>query len=162
MHHFVIVCPLEPLTAGQQFPVGQWPLHVTLIPSFRSRSTSFDIGTTIGSMPSPALDVRVGGEEMFGPSGSILVNIVVDDSGALVRLHNRLSTTLKNECGLLPVDPQHFRDGYRAHITATRQARAALGALIHLNQLALVDMEPLGDATDPTVVSTTDFAAIGD
>lgn len=162
MHRFVVVCPIEPLRVGQRFPVERWPLHVTVIPSFRTRSSFLDIETAIGLTPSPALDVRVGGEEMFGASGSILVNLVVDDSGALDQLHNRLLTTLEDQCGLTPDDPPHVRDGYRSHITATRQARAEQGALIHLNQLVLVDMEPLGDAANPTVVSTINFAPIGD
>ena len=162
MHHFVVVCPIDPLTAGQQFPVERWPLHVTVIPSFRTRSNFVDIEKAIGSTPSPALDVRVGGEEMFGPSGSILVNIVVDDSGALAQLHNRLLTTLEDRGGLTPDDPQHFGDGYRPHITATRQTSAEPGAIIHLNQLALVDLEPLGYSANPTVVGTINFAPIGD
>jgi hypothetical protein len=162
MHRFVVVCPIEPLRVGQRLPVERWPLHVTVIPSFRTRSSFLDVKTAIGSFLSSALDVRVGGEEMFGASGSILVNVMVDDSGALDELHNRLLTTLEDQCGLTPDDPLHFRDGYRSHITATRQARAEPGALIHLNQLALVDMEPLGDAANPTVVSTINFAPIGD
>jgi hypothetical protein len=161
MHRFVVVCPIEPLRAGQRFPVERWPLHVTVIPSFRTRSNIVDIETAIRSTPSPALDVRVGREEMFGPSGSILVNIVVDDSGALAQLHNRLLTTLEDRCGLTPDDPQHFRDGYRSHITATRQARTEPEEIIHLNQLVLVDMEPLGDAANPSVVSTINFAPFG-
>jgi hypothetical protein len=162
MHRFVVVCPIEPLRVGQRFPVERWPLHVTVIPSFRTRSTFVGIETAIESTPSPALDVRVGGEEMFGRSGSILVHIVVDDSGALAQLHNRLLTTLEDRCGLTPDDPQHFRDGYRSHITATRHARAEPGAIIHLNQLVVVDMEPLGKAANPSVVSTINFAQIGE
>jgi len=162
MQHFVVVLPIEPLIAGQQFPVERWPLHVTLIPKFRTRSNLFDIEKTIRSTPSPALDVRVGGEEMFGPSGSILVNIVVDDSAALAQFHNRLLTTLQEQCGLTTDDPQYFRDGYRSHITASRDDHAEPGALIHLNQLALVDMEPVGDAGNPMVVSTINLAPIGD
>lgn len=154
MQHFVVILPVEPLVIGQSSPVERWPLHVTLIPNFRTRSNWVDVETAIGSMQSPALGVRVDGEEMFGPSGSISVNIVFDDSGALAQLHNRLLTTLEEQCGLTLEAPQYFRDGYRAHITATSEARAEPGALIQLNQVALVDMQSHGDAGNPTVIST--------
>ncbi|MDH6237109.1 2'-5' RNA ligase family protein [Cryobacterium sp. CG_9.6] len=154
MQHYVVVLPVKPLSVGEGFPVDQWPLHVTLVPNFHTRSTSAEIEKTIEVARPLGLCVRVGAEEMFGGSGSIPANIVLDESGTLTRLHNRLLTTLEERCGLTLDNPQYFRAGYRPHITVTRAEHAEPGALIYLNQLALVDMQPRGTAGNPTVVST--------
>jgi 2'-5' RNA ligase len=159
--HFVVVLPTEPLVVGEGFPAERWPPHVTLIPSFRSQKHVVDIESAIRSAPAPGFNALVGEEEMFGPDSSIVVNIVVDESGALAVLHNRLLTILEEQCGVTLDDPHYSRDGYRPHITATCEAHAEPGALIHLNQVALVDMEPL-DNGDPTVVATTSRTTISD
>jgi hypothetical protein len=141
----VVVLPLQPLTVGDGFTLGAWPLHVTVVPTF---VVAVDLSAVVAAI-SPHLttqtgfQVRVGQDEGFGRSGRIPVS-VVEPSRELCDLHAGLVAVL-SDAGAVFDDPEFIGTGYRAHITKTRLAQAYPGDELFLNQATIVDMEPEGD-----------------
>ena len=145
MPRLVVVLPLEPLAVGAGFPLSQWPLHVTVAPTFVVHQELTDVVEAITAVliDQPVLHARVGHDEGFGPSMTIPV-AVVQPTPELTDLHLRLVGALLG-MGAAFDDPQYIGPGYRAHITATRLAAGEFGQQLNLRQAAIVDMEPQGD-----------------
>lgn len=145
MPRLVVVLPLQPLTVGDGFSLSDWPLHVTVAPTF---VVAVDLAVVVAAItpvlaPQPALRERVGQDEGFGRSGKIEVSVVVP-SRQLADLHTRLLAAL-TDIGAVFDDPEFIGNGYRAHVTKTRAAQASPGDVLTLAQAAIVDMEPEGD-----------------
>jgi len=141
----VVVLPLQPLTVGVGFSLSDWPLHVTVLPTF---VVAVDLGAVVAAIapvlaPQPALRERVGYDEGFGRSGKIPVSVLVP-SRALSDLHARLVAALA-DIGAVFDDPEFIGKGYRAHVTKTRVAESFPGDVLTLSQAAIVDMEPEGN-----------------
>lgn len=145
MSRLVVVLPLQPLTVGDGFSLADWPLHVTVAPTFVVTVALGDVIATVGPLLStaPDLRVRVGHDEGFGRSGRIPVS-VVEPSRELNDLHGRLVAALSGK-GAVFDDPEFIGADYRAHVTRTRSARSHPGDLLTLTQAVIVDMEPEGD-----------------
>jgi hypothetical protein len=58
-------------------------------------------------------------------------------------------------------DPEYTGPGYRPHVTVTRTARMQPGEVALLEQVALVDMEPLGPQRWRQVLWVSGFSAPG-
>ena len=141
----VVVLPLQPLTVGDGFSLSDWPLHVTVAPTF---VVAVDLDTVIAAIApvlvaQPTVRERVGHDEGFGRSGRIGVSVVVPSRG-LGDLHARLVAAL-TDIGAVFDDPEFIGVGYRAHVTKTRTAQSVPGDVLTLSQAAIVDMEPQGD-----------------
>ena len=151
----VVVLPLQPLTVGDGFSLSDWPLHVTVAPTFVVAVDLTAVIAAIGPLLTrqPGLRVRVGQDEGFGRSGKIPVS-VVEPSHELNDLHARLVAVLL-DVGAVFDDPEYVGSGYRAHITKTRSAQACPGDEPLLRQATIVDMEPEGDLRLRRVVWAT-------
>lgn len=145
MPRLVVVLPLAPLALGAGHPLNQWPLHVTVAPTFVVEHGLSTVTAAITPIlaDQPIVRARAGHEEGFGPSATIPV-AVVDPSPELTALHTQLVGALAS-AGAVFDDPQYVGAGYRPHITATRLAAATAGQELVLRQAVVVDMEPLGD-----------------
>ena len=153
----VVVLPLHPLEGGAGFTLREWPLHLTLAPTF---TTTDDLAATEAAV-APLLTsrstilVRAGREEGFGRSMSRPAS-VVDASPELIGLHLALVAALM-ATGAEFDHPEFTGTGYRPHITRTRVAGATAGDLLELRQAAIVDMAPAGDQRLRRVVWTADL-----
>ncbi len=146
MPRLVVVLPVRPLEAGDGFALRDWPLHVTVAPTF---VVALDLATVVGAISpllesQPALTVRAGPDEGFGPSLDIPVT-VIEPSAELTALHARLIAALRG-VGAEFDDPEFIGDGYRAHVTVRRADRLCPGDSVELAQATIVDMAPQGDA----------------
>jgi 2'-5' RNA ligase superfamily len=141
----VVVLPLQPLTVGDGFSLSDWPLHVTVAPTFvvtvDLSAVAAAITPVVGSQR--PLRVRVGQDEGFGRSGRIPVS-VIEPTPELSDLHGRLVSVL-SEIDAAFDDPEFIGPHYRAHVTKTRVAQSHPGDEMTLTQAAIVDMEPEGD-----------------
>ncbi|WP_168626727.1 2'-5' RNA ligase family protein [Cryobacterium sp. BB307] len=146
MGRFVIILPLESLNVGDGFVTADWPLHVTVVPPFRTRCTAEQLReamTAVARAREP-LRITVGPDDWFGHRKDVLVSLVTDD-GRIQKLHDNLLVTLRR-CLVDHETLSHVGRGYRPHITATRHGRVTDGERYTLPQLALVDMAtPHGD-----------------
>ena len=154
MSLFVVVLPLSPLKVDDSFSVSDWPLHVTVVPTFSIDLSATDVAaemaTEFGSHDT--VTVSAGQDELFGPLANILVT-VVEDSPALRFLHLSLTASLK-ALGATFESPAFVANGYRAHVTVTQHCRVTAGDELRLEQFALVDMHP-EPSTDRRRVTAT-------
>jgi 2'-5' RNA ligase superfamily len=141
----VVVLPLQPLAVGDAFSLKEWPLHLTVAPTFVIDADPKAVAATIsGQLAGQGpLMVDVGADEGFGHSGKIPVTLI-EPSITLSALHNLLVDALV-AVGAVFDDPQFVGTGYRAHVTVVGSARVQRGETLTLRQAVLVDMAPAGD-----------------
>lgn len=154
MSLFVIVLPLSPLKVDDSFSVSDWPLHVTVVPTFSIDLPATDVAAEMAAefASHETVTVTASEDELFGPLANILVT-VIDNSPALQSLHLSLTASLK-ALGATFESPEFVATGYRAHVTVTPHCRVASGDKLLLEQLALVDMHP-EPSTDRRRVTAT-------
>ena len=161
MSRLVVVLPLEPLGVGDGFTLKDWPLHLTVAPTFViGDDVATDTAKVLAAI-SPVLTkqqhltVRAGLDSGFGHSGKIPVTLI-EPSVDLVGLHDRLVAALLG-VGAAFDDPEFVGKGYQPHVSVTRSARVSLGEVRTLRQAALVDMAPAGDRRLRRVVWVRNF-----
>jgi 2'-5' RNA ligase len=141
MARFVVVLPLVPLAAGDEFTVAQWPLHVTLVEPFPTALTADDVARLldevegIGSVAS-VIHAAAGDEAMFGRRRDVPVTLV-RDGGELAALRSRTLAALQRA----GVDVQPRLD-FQPHVTRKQHGRIRPGDRVELETVALIDMRP--------------------
>ena len=150
MARFVVVLPLVPLTAGDEFTVADWPLHVTLVEPFQTELSAAVVAEVAGRAASGAGVIRAsGGEEaMFGRRRDVPVTLV-EEGGALTPLRDRALAEL-HDAG---VDFGRVRPDFRPHVTRKHDRKLRTGEPIVLETVALVDMNPAAGSHHRSVVA---------
>jgi hypothetical protein len=139
MGRFAVVLPLEPLAAGDAFPVSAWPLHVTVVEPFETRHDA----DWVAELMAPVLHGRRAIEAdaydraMFGPRRDVAVTLI-RDGGPLGAMRVRLLGALRDA----DVDVARARVDYRPHVTDAASGSIAPGSAVRLSQVALVDLRP--------------------
>ena len=139
MARFVVVLPIVPLAAGDEFTVADWPLHVTLVEPFATELKADAVADVLGSVAEGASVVRgaAGDEAMFGRRRDVPVTLV-HDGGELAALRTHALEALH----IAGVDIGSARDDFRPHVTRKRHGRLRPGDRVVLEHLALIDMRP--------------------
>lgn len=150
MARFVVVLPLVPLAAGDEFTVADWPLHVTLIEPFTTELTASDVVSVLAAVASGATVIRgaAGADAMFGRHRDVPVTLV-RDGGELAALRERALAALD----AVGVDLGRSRLDFRPHVTRKRHGRLRFGDRVVLECLALIDMRPPEGAHHRRVVA---------
>jgi len=151
--HFSIIAPIDALVVGDRHAVARFPLHATVVPPFGVLSGRHAVveavaGVAAGKQPIPT---AIGATARFGPNRDVPVALVEPE--LLTDLHTSLLAALE-PLGWAPVDADVNGTGYRPHVAATRQAALAVGAVLILDHLAVVDL----DRDEATVVSVAALA----
>ncbi|HEU4757441.1 MAG TPA: 2'-5' RNA ligase family protein [Agromyces sp.] len=139
MGRFAVVLPLEPLAAGEGFPVSAWPLHVTVIEPFETHRDAEWVANLVGRVlhGRRAIDALAYDRAMFGPRRDVPVALLRDD-GPLGAMRTRLLRALREA----DVDVARARVDYRPHVTDNSNGSILPGRAIRLTQAALVDLRP--------------------
>lgn len=137
MPRYVVVLPLRPLAVGDRFLTRDWPLHVTIVPVFTAHATTAQVTDALAGS---RLTVTAAGEERFGRGNSIRVTLI-EPSADILALHMAL---LQGLAPLHPLfdEPDFVADGFRPHVTRRGFGGVETGAVLVLDQLAVVDMTP--------------------
>ncbi len=123
-----------------EFPAGDWPLHVTIVPPFETELSVEEVAALVPRVaPIPVVG---GGHERFGARGTVPVT-VLHESAPLTELHVALVDALE-AAGIALHDQRHLRDGYRAHVTDQRTGRLHPGEHALLTELSVVARAPHG------------------
>ncbi|WP_438855400.1 2'-5' RNA ligase family protein [Agromyces sp. M3QZ16-3] len=139
MGRFAVVLPIEPLAAGDSFPVSSWPLHVTVVEPFETRHDA----AWVAELMAPVLhgrrsiEVTAFDRAMFGRRHDVPVSLVRDD-GPLGAMRTRLLDALRDA----DVDVARARFDYRPHVTDTARGSMPAGRTARLVQAVLVDLRP--------------------
>src|SRR5687768_8710557 len=110
MARFVVVLPLVPLAAGDEFTVADWPLHVTLIEPFATERPVGIVADAVQSATahSGLVHATAGDDAMFGRRRDVPVTLV-RDGGELAALRKRTLDALHRS----GVDTGHLRADFR-------------------------------------------------
>ncbi|HEU0182898.1 MAG TPA: 2'-5' RNA ligase family protein [Agromyces mariniharenae] len=141
MARFVVVLPLVPLAAGDEFTVAQWPLHVTLVEPFPTSLGAEEVAAVLGEVAGIGHGARTihagaGDDAMFGRRRDVPVTLVVD-GGELAALRTRTLAALRRAG--VDVEP---RPDFRPHVTRKQHGRIRPGDRVELATVALIDMRP--------------------
>jgi len=152
MARFVVVLPLVPLAAGDEFTVADWPLHVTLVEPFQTGLVADDVARLIGGVEgivqgARAIHAAAGEEDMFGRRRDVPVTLV-RDGGELAALRSRTVDALASA----GVDVRSRLD-FRPHVTRKHHGRLRPGDRVQLDTVALIDMRPPAGAHHRRVVA---------
>lgn len=150
MARFVVVLPLVPLAAGDEFTVADWPLHVTLVEPFQAESTPAAVAEVVGRVAVRAEVVHAtGGEEaMFGRRRDVPVTLV-REGGALTPLRELTRAALR--AAGADLGPERLE--FRPHVTRKHGRQLRLGEPVVLDTVALVDMHPVAGSHHRSVVA---------
>jgi len=130
------------LVVGNRFATRDWPLHVTVVPTFLTGASVTDLSSAIARAATTleAIGVVMGADSLFGPRHTVPVSEVVMDE-PLRAVHAGLVQGLHG-CGIELETPDYAGPGFRAHVTHQKRRRVSPGDVAHLTQVALVDMNP--------------------
>jgi hypothetical protein len=139
MARFVVVLPIVPLAAGDEFTVADWPLHVTLVEPFATDLDAAVVAGILGGVLGGAGAVRAtaGDEAMFGRRRDVPVTLLVD-GGRLAALRDLVLAAL----GRAGVDVARSLLEFRPHVTHKHHGRLRTGERVDLRTVALIDMRP--------------------
>lgn len=139
MARFVVVLPLVPLAAGDEFTVADWPLHVTLVEPFSTALPADAVAAALGSIADGASAVHAAAAEeaMFGRRRDVPVTLV-SDRGEIAGLRQHTLEALRTA----GIDIGRAREDFRPHVTRKRHGRVRPGDRVELEWLALIDMHP--------------------
>jgi hypothetical protein len=159
MGAYVVVVFIRPVRAGHMFPRSAWPLHITLA-RFDSKEPPDGVGGRIGGAFAglPEFEVHTGADDFFGRNHSVPVSLV-EPHPQLQLLHDRLLDALGTDVHLL--SPHHARQNFRPHISQQPEGRLQPGEVVRVEQAALVDMRPDGDAKHRRVIEVWELAGGG-
>ncbi len=151
MARFVVVLPLVPLAAGDEFTVADWPLHVTLVEPFLTELNATEVATAVARVAETTAPVhaRAGEEAMFGRRRDVPVTLV-RDGGELAVLRARTLDALR-DVGI-DLDRIRARNDFRPHVTRKQHGHLAPGSPVALDSLAIVDMRPPEGAHHRSVI----------
>jgi 2'-5' RNA ligase len=151
MARFVVVLPLVPLVAGDEFTVADWPLHVTLVEPFPSDLPADELVRRLGRVDGigvgEAIRAEAGEEAMFGRRHDVPVTLV-HDHGELEALRVRALEAL----GTAGIEPRARLD-FRPHVTRKHHGQLRPGDRVVLDTVALIDMRPPEGAHHRRVVA---------
>ncbi len=134
--HFV-----QPIQAGSEFSMDDWPVHITLADVF-----AVDLGSGVESklkdflVSQRPVVTMVIGETVLGSTPVVLL----DKTSPLFKLHEDIVDLLQAN-GAVFNTPEFTRAGFLPHSTIQKTGRLHIGENVTVDSVALVDMFPGGD-----------------
>ncbi|WP_374976419.1 2'-5' RNA ligase family protein [Microbacterium trichothecenolyticum] len=147
---FVVVAALGPLEAGTSFGRREWPAHVTLASNFFLTESLEQVVSAVSKICDGLgpIAITFTHRAMFGPHRDIPVRLV--ESTQVCELHQRLADLLQDLPGFRASEPEHWRAGYRPHMTEVPDAEFEKGDRAQLAYLAVATLTK----RDATIVGT--------
>lgn len=145
MQKYALICLIEKLDEGTEFSFHDWPSHVTIVSNFVVDWESTALFEKLTSLLAKhkATQVTAGDDEYFGDQKQIKVT-VLNMNDELVRLHKDIVNLLKS-VGAVFDEPEYLDDGYRAHITVTKNSHIKRSDKVNIDAITIVDMFPQED-----------------
>lgn len=148
-HNFCFVQLLDPFPEDNMFSKNQWPHHITLAGVFALNSDYERIISETQQLTTKTkpFDVKVASYGELG-WGEERIRVALLERAALsVQLHEELVNILQTD-GAVFKQPSPLGEEFNPHISNHGQLeRFAVGAVIQISQVSLVDLAPGGDKT---------------
>lgn len=150
---YVIVHFIDVKSVPHDFPMSQWPLHVTLLANFQiSKLEHLKDRLKDLSLRTKPFEIKADGEALFGPQESVAVSLIHPNDN-IKGLHGGL-LELTTKLGAVFDEPVYTADGYRPHATIQLMDRLQDQQVLTLNNFTLIDMYPGEDIKQRQVIET--------
>lgn len=157
---YVIIKLLEQLKEGDEFSPENYPLHITIVPSFQLEKLDDVLLGKIKQLCNnfKAFVLVAGEDEFFGPNREVHVTTMVMND-KLQELHDSLVSVLL-DAGAIFDEPQYMLENYRAHATVQETVRLHEGDSIIVDRITVIDKLPNGLPTKRKLLKTLNFSDI--
>lgn len=157
---YVIIKLLEKLQDGDEFFPENYPLHITIVPSFQLERMDDALLGKIKQLCSglKTFSVIAGVDEFFGPNGEVHVTTMIMND-ELQELHASLVSIL-SEAGAIFDEPQYMLENYRAHATVQETIRLSKGDSIVVDSITVIDKLPNGLPIKRKLLKTLNFSDV--
>lgn len=151
---YTIVCFFYPLDAPATFSALDWPLHVTMLDTFKTNWSVVDLLSEVRQVaattaPFSALPVE---QHMLGPNKDVPVKLLQKDA-AMLGLHDAL-LALADKGSLVFNSPEFVGQGFLPHATDQKNGQLELSRTYAITTMSLVDMFPSGDCMQRDIIKT--------
>ena len=151
---YTIVCFFSAQDAAPNFPSSDWPLHVTVLGTFKTDWPIDKLARELEKLASTvaAFDVTPTEQAMLGPDKDVPVKLLRLDGGILA-LHNKL-LELSDDGSFVYNTPEFVGQGFLPHATDQKDDSVKIGQKYRLSSISLVDMFPSGDHMRRVIIDT--------
>jgi hypothetical protein len=155
---YVIIKLLERLQDGDEFLPENYPLHITIVPSFQLERMDDILLGKIKQLCNnlKAFSLTAGEDEFFGPNGEVHVTTMVMND-EIHELHTNLVSLLSDADAIFD-EPQYILENYRAHATVQETVRLKQGDSIIFDNITVIDKLPNGLPTKRKLLKTLNFS----
>lgn len=157
---YVIIKLLEQLKDGDEFSPENYPLHITIVPSFQLERMDDALLGKIKQLCSnfKTFTLTAGEDEFFGPNEEVHVTTMIMND-ELQELHNSLVGVLSG-AGAVFDEPQYMLENYRAHATVQETIRLHEGDSTVIDNITVIDKLPNGVPTKRKLLKTLNFSDV--
>jgi 2'-5' RNA ligase len=143
-----VVSLLDEATKGSAFLPRNWPLHVTLLPTFAVSASSSDLKSIFQQFTSKEKIITAAKADVqWGNITATLLN----NHRQLQHLHESLIDSLKKHA-LVFNEPMFVGSNYKPHVTVQKSGRIYIGENVNITNIALVDMFPDNDGEKRRII----------
>ncbi|MEP7205284.1 MAG: 2'-5' RNA ligase family protein [Candidatus Saccharibacteria bacterium] len=151
---YVVVHLITALPDGSEYPMEDWPLHVTLADVFKVHASPAELvgelDERLGTF-SP-IKAEVVGEDWFGDDRTIHV-MTLEHTAKLQELHQKIIEVLGRR-GVVFNSPEYTNQGFVPHSTVQKTERLESGEVVLFDSVTLIDLFPDQDPRRRRVVAT--------
>jgi hypothetical protein len=157
---YVIIKLLEQLKDGDEFSPENYPLHITVVPSFQLERMDDVLLGKIRQLCSnfKTFTLIAGEDEFFGANREVHVTTMIMNDN-LQELHDSLVSIL-SDAGATFDEPQYMLENYRAHATVQETIRLHEGDSITISNITIIDKLPNGLPTKRKLLKTLNFSDV--
>lgn len=134
-----LICAfVEPQSESEQF--ADWPLHVTIVPWFRTPLTTATIVQALAKRlhNQPQFQVTLDGEAQFGRRGQKLVHLVQEPT-PLMGIEQKIRSYLHKHDAWIADETTASRRPFRPHVTRQAHADVEAGSTFMCDTLYIVE-----------------------
>jgi hypothetical protein len=154
---YTVVCFFEPQEASYNYAAADWPLHVTMLDTFK---TDWELTTLCKALGDVAVETAPFSaipteKALLGEDKDVPVKLLQIE-GPMSALHNKLMG-LADKGSFVFNTPEFVGSGFLPHATNQDDGQVEIGQEYQLKSLSLIDMFPDEDHTRREVVESFDF-----
>jgi 2'-5' RNA ligase len=155
---YVIIKLLEQLKEGDEFSPENYPLHITIVPSFQLERMDDDLLGKIQRLCDnlKAFTLTAEQDDFFGPNREVHVTTMVMND-EIRRLHNKLVGILA-DAGAIFDEPQYMFENYHAHATVQTAIRLHSNDSVAVEDITIIDKLPSGNPYKRKLLKTLYFS----
>jgi 2'-5' RNA ligase len=151
---YVIIKLMEKLQDGDEFLPENYPLHITIVPSFQLERMD---DTLLGKIKQlcnnlKTFSLTAGEDEFFGPNKEVHVTTMIMND-ELEELHTSLVSILSDADAIFD-EPQYMLENYRAHATIQQAKRLNIGDTVMVSEITIIDKLPNGNPRKRKLLKT--------